>query len=407
MRIAKIEDIHADGGWRIFSFLKITTDEGLVGWSEYNETHWNPGLTMIIRKLAEHLIGQDPRAVGRISATLYALTRMTAGGLNAQAIGALENACLDLKAKALGVPVYSLFGGPLRDRLLLYWSHCGSFRARSPEFFEKVIGTPPLRGLDDFKRLGKDVVARGYKAAKTNPVVFDGGKPRMLNPGFGMAGLDLAHNYDARTIDAIVDQLAAFREGMGPHVGLQLDVNFSYKPEGLMRLAKAIEPLRLTWLEADMHEPQALASVRRSSSVPIASLESIYGRRAYKPFFETYAVDVAVIDVPWNGLMESLKIAAMAEAYEVNVAPHNFYGHLATLMSAHFCAAVPNFRIMEIEGDDVPWKDDLVTKPPVIEAGELIVPTAPGWGADINEEAVRAHPPKNIGSSHWFAPRIA
>jgi galactonate dehydratase len=92
--------------------------------------------------------------------------------------------------------------------------------------------------------------------------------------------------------------------------------------------------------------------------------------------------------------MESVRVANMAEAWEINVAPHNFYGHLASLMSAHFCAAIPNFRIMEFEADDVPWNDDLVTHPPEVKDGELIVPMRPGWGADVNEEAVRAHPPK-------------
>ena len=105
-------------------------------------------------------------------------------------------------------------------------------------------------------------------------------------------------------------------------------------------------------------------------------------------------MDVAIVDVPWNGIWQSRKIAAMAEAYEINVAPHNFYGHLSTLMSAHLCAALPNFRIMEIDIDDVPWKDDLVTDPPVIENGELVLSDKPGWGTDVNEEAVRAHPPR-------------
>ena len=84
----------------------------------------------------------------------------------------------------------------------------------------------------------------------------------------------------------------------------------------------------------------------------------------------------------------------MAEAHEVNVAPHNFYGHLSTVMSAHFCAAIPNFRIMEIDIDDVPWKDDLVTTVPVIEDGYLELPTGPGWGTELDEEAIRAHPPR-------------
>jgi L-alanine-DL-glutamate epimerase-like enolase superfamily enzyme len=394
MKIVKIEDLHADAGWRTFSFLKITTDEGLVGWSEFNEAVWNPGLTAVIRKLSEHALGQDPRAVGRLGAILSAITRMAPGGTNQQAIAAIENACLDVKAKALGIPVYELFGGPYRERIPLYWSHCGTFRVRNHDFFEKVIGTPPLRTLDDIKELGREAARRGYKAVKTNPLVFGGERPRMLNPGFGPVGLDLANNYDASIVSAITDQLAAFREGLGSDVGLMMDLNFSFKPEGLKRIARAVERFDMTWLEMDLHEPEALADIRRSTSTPIASLEAIYGRRHYKPYFENRAVDVAIIDVPWNGLLESIRLASMAETYEVNIAPHNFYGHLATMMSAHLCAAVPNFRIMEIEGDDVPWKDELVTNPPVIKDGELVLPTAPGWGADVNEEAVRAHPPK-------------
>ena len=105
-------------------------------------------------------------------------------------------------------------------------------------------------------------------------------------------------------------------------------------------------------------------------------------------------MDVAIIDVPWNGAWQSYKIAAMADAYEVNVAPHNFYGHLCTMMSAHFCAAIPNFRIMEIDIDDVAWKDDLVTHPPEIENGELVITDRPGWGTEPNEEVIAEHPVK-------------
>jgi hypothetical protein len=148
------------------------------------------------------------------------------------------------------------------------------------------------------------------------------------------------------------------------------------------------------WVEIDSFDPRALALIRRSIGTPLASCESLFGRRQFKDFFENYAMDVGIIDLPWNGILESMKIAAMAEAYEVNCAPHNFYGHMSTLMSAHFCAAIPNFRIMEIDIDDVPWKDDLVTEPPRIENGHLIMPTKPGWGADINEDVVKRHPPK-------------
>ena len=96
----------------------------------------------------------------------------------------------------------------------------------------------------------------------------------------------------------------------------------------------------------------------------MASCECLFGRRDYRPFFEQQSVDVAIVDTPWNGVAESLKIAAMADAYEVNVAPHNFYGHLATMMNAHWSAVVPNLRIMEIDPDVVPWHGDLVTVKP-------------------------------------------
>src|SRR5262249_42083563 len=134
MKIVRFEDFHADGGWDTYSFLKVTTDEGLVGWSEFNESR-RPGMTALIHGLGATLIGQDPREIARIDAALYARTRSTAGGLTAQAIAAIENACLDIKGKALGVPVYELLGGAVRDRMPVYWSRCGVLRARCAELF--------------------------------------------------------------------------------------------------------------------------------------------------------------------------------------------------------------------------------------------------------------------------------
>ena len=140
MRIVKVEHFEADAGWRTFCFVKITTDEGLVGWSEYKENYWSPGLGQVIRKMAESVIGEDPRDVARLGAKLYAMTRMTAGGQSHQALSAIENACLDIKARALGVPVYALLGGAVRKRIPVYWSHCGTFQAQFPEIFEKLLG---------------------------------------------------------------------------------------------------------------------------------------------------------------------------------------------------------------------------------------------------------------------------
>ncbi len=390
MKITRIEDLHCDAGWRVFSFLKVETDQGIVGYSEYNETYGAKGLTGIIRALSEGLIGQDPRPVERIAAWLHAKTRAAPGGLNAQAIAAIENALVDVKAKALGVPVYEMLGGPVRDRLRLYWSHCGSYRLDHAE----AIGTEPLTSLDGVRELGRHVAEQGFTALKTNIFLFDEATPFMYMPGFTRSPGWPELNPSRRIIGALDEQLAAFREGTGPEVEFLLDLNFNFKTEGYVRVARALEPHELMWVELDIYDPKALALIRGSIRTPVASCESLFGRRQFRGYFENYSMDVAIVDVPWNGILESMKIAAMAEAYEVNVAPHNFYGHLSTLMSAHFCAALPNFRIMEIDIDDVPWKDDLVTEPPIIENGHLVLPTGPGWGADLDEEAIRKHPPK-------------
>jgi galactonate dehydratase len=394
VKITKLETLHCDAGWRVNSFLKVTTDEGIVGWSEFMEGYGAQGLTGVIEKLGERIVGQDPRPVEKHSAYLYAATRQAAGGLNAQAIAAIENALIDIKAKALGVPVYEMLGGPIRDRLPVYWSHCGTYRARYADRIKEWAGVEPIRSLDDIVRLGAEVKAKGFKGLKTNLIRFDGGKVSMYGPGTGNQPGFPELNVDQHIVAAAVDQLSAFREGAGKGVGLHLDTNFNYKIDGYIKLARALEPLDLVWLEIDLYDPPGLARIRNSSRTPISSCESLYGRRQFRPFFEQQAVDFAIIDVAWNGILESVKIAAMADAYEVNVAPHNFNGHLGSLISAHFCAAVPNFKVMEIDIDDVKWKDDIVTVPPVIENGDFLLPSGPGWGADVNEEFVRAHPPK-------------
>ena len=153
-----------------------------------------------------------------------------------------------------------------------------------------------------------------------------------------------------------------------------------------------MEPFDLFWVEMDMRNPEALRYIRSRTSIPLATGESLFGRRDYRPFFEQGSMDSAIIDVPWNGLAESLKIAAMADAYEVNVAPHNFYSPLATMMSMHLCAVAPNVRIMEMDVDQAPWVDDLVTVKPEVRDGYVHLPTGVGWGTEVNEAAVQAHP---------------
>jgi galactonate dehydratase len=389
MKIASVESLHADAGQRAFDFLKITTDDGLVGWSEYNESFGGPGVSVVIERLAPTIVGKDPRAYESLVALMYAVRRQASGGIAQQAIGAIENALLDIKAKALGVPVYELLGGPIRDRIRLYWSHCGTYRLA----WSEQMQLPPLRTLDDVVKAGREVVARGFTALKTNVFVL-GADPHLHSPGFARRGCFPELNAERSVLNAVRDELAAFREGAGPDVDILVDLNFNFKTEGFLKVARALEPFDIFWVEIDTRDPKALHYIRSRTTIPVASCECLFGRRDYRPYFENASVDVAIIDTPWNGVAESLKIAAMADAYEVNVAPHNFYGHLATLMNAHFCALVPNLRIMEIDPDVVPWYDDLVTERPAIKDGHLILPTRPGWGTEVNEAAVRAHPPK-------------
>ena len=126
--------------------------------------------------------------------------------------------------------------------------------------------------------------------------------------------------------------------------------------------------------------------------MPICSGENLYASRGFRPFLEAGAMDVASVDVIWNGFHQAKKIADMAETFEVNCAPHNYYSHLATFISAQWCAAIPNARILEVDVDDVPWREELTTAVPEIRGGELAIPTGPGWGADIDEDVLRAHP---------------
>ena len=390
MRITAIDTLRADAGWRMFSFLKVMTDSGVVGWSEYNESFGSPGLSGVIETLAPLLIGQDPRRNERVVAMLHVNTRQSQGGVIAQAIAAVENALLDIRGKDAGLPVYALFGGPVRDRIPVYWSHMGTYRLR----YAAMMGVPVLRGYDDVAKHAAEIRFLGFNAMKTNTMLPGDGVLAPFNPGFGRTPGWPELNWSAATLAAIERTLGAIRDGAGNDIALMLDVNFHFKTEGFARVADTVAPFNLSWLEIDTHDAPSLALLRRRAPCPVASCETLCGRRDFKPFFEHYAMDVPIIDVPWNGLAESVKIAAMADAYEMNVAPHNFYGHLCTMHSAHFCASVPNFRIMELDIDSAPWRDEFYTALPTIDAGELVLSTAPGWGIDVNEKAVRARPPQ-------------
>src|SRR6476661_7838404 len=391
MKVTSIETLACDAGWRNYHFVKVGTDDGIVGWSEFDEGFGSPGVATVIERLAPRVVGQPPGEHERIYAELYCATRPGSGGVVAQAIGAIENALLDAKAKSLGVPCYELLGGKVRDRIRVYWSHCATWRINHPAYYK-----PAITDLDGVKAIGREVREKGFLAAKTNIFIYEDGKPRGYRPGFGSPYFPEL-NIDRTVLTNLHMHLEALRDGLGPDLGLLLDLNFNAKTEGYLKILRHIADIDMFWVEIDSYSPQALAYIRSHSPHPISSCETLLTLREFLPYFAEQAMDVAIIDTPWNGVWQSMKIAASAEAHEVNVAPHNFYGHLCTMMNAHFASAVPNLRIMEIDIDRLAWDDELFTHLPDFVDGHLVIPDRPGWGTEPNEDALRAHPPKNKG----------
>ena len=387
MKITGVETFIVDAGWRPWTFVKMTTDEGVTGYGEISDGRSPNAVVGAIEDFKPLLIGQDPRAFEMRFWDLVRGARQSPGGIVAKAIAGLDCAMLDIKAKALGVSVVELFGGPTRDRVRVYWSHCGTSRARHPD----ILDTPPIRTMDDIADLGREVVSRGFTALKTN-IVIPGDPATVWFGGFGRGLGTTDQVVSAQLLRHIETLIGTFRDAVGPDVDINLDLNFNFKPESAMRIARVLEQFKLLWLEIDMYDPEAVLQIKESTSTTICTGENLFYMREYLPYFQIHAADVFMIDVPWNGFSQSKKVGDLAEVYQLNVAPHNYYSHLASAVSASLCAVLPNVRIMEIDVDDVPWKDDLATVKPEIVDGCYTVPTGPGWGTDLNEEVAREHP---------------
>ncbi|WP_151446868.1 mandelate racemase/muconate lactonizing enzyme family protein [Lacisediminimonas profundi] len=387
-RVTELKTLSCSASWRNYYFVKITTDDGLVGWSEFDEGFGSPGVGAVIEQLASRVVGQSVMQHERIREDLHCVTRPGSGGVVGQALGAIENALLDAKAKTLGVPCYDLLGGKIRDRLRVYWSHCVTWRAgRVPHY------QPEIHDAAGVRDLAREVREKGFTGLKTNIWRYEqDGKIARWATGFGTPFAPEL-NIDRKVLKGLREHLEILRDAAGPDMDIMLDLNFNAKTEGYLRILREIADLDMFWVEIDTLNPQALAYLRSQSRHPIASCETLIGVQQFLPFLREQAVDVAIVDTPWNGVWQSMKIAAAAEAHEVNVACHNFYGHLCTMMNAHFCAAVPNLRIMEVDIDRIAWDHELFTHVPVYEDGHLVLPDRPGWGTEPNEDAIKEYPP--------------
>lgn len=400
--VRDVRTYSCSNSWRNYHFLKITTEDGLTGWSEFDQNFGSPGVEAVINQISHRVIGQSAMYHEHIREDLVNVTRPGAGGVVGQALGAIENALLDVKAKALGVPCHVLLGGKLRDRIRVYWSHCVSYRTRTEHF------TPPIFDMSGVRQIAREVGEQGFSALKTNIFHYDDqDRIEGWSPGFGRP-FEPGRNVERRTLRDLRRHLEVMRAEAGPDIDILLDLNFNARTEGYLKILREIEDLDLFWVELDTLDPEALAYIRSQSRIPISSCETLIGLQEFLPFFRAQAVDVAIVDTPWNGVWQSMKIAAAAEAHEVGVACHNFYGHLCTMMNAHFCAAIPNLRIMETDIDRIAWDSELFTHVPEYVDGHLVLPDRPGWGTEPVEAALLAHPPIDTGLIKRTAvPRLA
>jgi L-alanine-DL-glutamate epimerase-like enolase superfamily enzyme len=387
MRIAAIECLAADAGWRIHDFLKLTLEDGRVGWSEFSRAFAGPGVVAAIEAVAEQLIGRDPRSAS-VGAYLREVGRQSTLGYQAGA--AISNALLDARARALDVPVWQLLGQRLRDRVRVYWAHCGTYRVSHADLMAK----PPLRQLSDLVTLGREVTDAGFSALKTNLLVFDLGRAERYAPRRAQYAAPLTAT--PHLMRALADQLEALRMGTGADTDIMVDLGSNFRVAGAIAMIRHAERFDLSWIELELSSLEAMKEVRSGISVPVAGGERLRSAE-YHALLRERVVDVPIIDLLFNGVAESLHVAAACEAYDMNIAVHNCYGPLATFIAAAYCAVAPNVEVLEMDVDSVTWENDFLTDPPRVENGYLSLPDGPGWGVEVNEAAVRAHPLETDG----------
>lgn len=382
MIIKEIRTFHCPAAWRRYHFVRVEMENGIVGWSEYDEGFDAVGVTTAINRLSRAIVGADAMNHEGIYAQLAAMSRQSLYGVLVRAIGAIENAILDAKAKHLGIPCYELLGGRVRDKIRVYWSHCGTWRISRPNDYGKSV-----RNLDDVRQLGAEVRDSGFTALKTNIFRQTENGIQGYSPGFNR-NADPGRIPPRAVLEGLAEYLTAFRDGVGPSIDMLLDLNYNARTEGYLNFLRAIKDIDMFWIEIDTPNPQSLSYIRSQSPFTISGCESLTGLVEFLPYFQQEALDVGIIDVVWIGAWQSLKIAAAADAYQVTVAPHNYYGHLANMISGHFSAVVPNLKIMETDIDRVEADASIFTVPPNYVDGHLILPDVPGWGTEPNESVL-------------------
>ncbi|WP_105414673.1 mandelate racemase/muconate lactonizing enzyme family protein [Neorhizobium sp. T25_27] len=367
MRIVQQKIFVANVSRTNFVFVKLYTDEGYEGVGEATLEWKTKTIVSALEELERVLIGRNPFEVDAIIEQLHRDSYWRTGAVFRTALGAIEAALLDIKGKALGVPVFELLGGKYRDRVECYANHW---------FFGAV--TP-----DQYAENARKAVAMGYRALKWDP--------------FDVADLEMSRKQRRQTIDIV----AAVRDAVGPDVDLMLDVHGRLNVPTAIAMCRELAPYNLRWIEEPTppESIDALVDVREKSPVPIAAGERWYEPGKFLEALSKKAVDILQPDVSHaGGLGETKRISHMAHHHLIPVAPHNPVGPVMNAMTLHMSVAIPNFSIFETVSVDVPWRKELVRETLQFEDGAILAPTAPGLGVELIEEACGRYPyaPYNV-----------
>jgi len=358
----------------VWLFVRLRTDTGLSGVGEASDAFGFANTTAAdaarmkseLRGFFELVEGRSPLDIGEYRRRGVPLARR--GGLvSATAFSAIEQALWDLSGKALDVPVHSLFGGKLRDRLPVYANINRATTRRTPEGFAATATA---------------AVKDGFRAVKGAP--WDGFPPT---------------GSPASAVDAAVENgiacTVAMREAVGPGVDVMVDCHSFFDVPLAERVAKRLEPVNLAWYEEPVapERIEETREIRRAIRQPMAAGEVLFGVSGFAPLSRDRTVNVIMPDVKHcGGLLELTHIAAAAEQEGVDVAPHNPSGPVSTAASAQVCAALANFKLLELQWGEVEWRGDVIDPPERFTQGTLRVSERPGFGIELNDRVIRSKP---------------
>lgn len=373
MKITAIETHVCHARMRNWIFVKVLTDQpGLWGWGEATLEWHTRSVVGAIEDLSQLLVGEDPRRIEHLWQTMYRQHFWHGNGIvRGTAISGIDIALWDILGKIHGVPCHQLWGGAVRDSVRLY-CHLGG--GRMEDFYETSTAD-----AERFGDLAQKAVEEGFTAFKSMAV------PSTAT----IEGLKPIHHAEKC--------VAAMREAVGPEIDIMVDCHARPSPRMGTLFAKALEPYGLYFLEEPCwpENLEGLVEIQRSVVTPIATGERLTGLQAFRYLLERGACSILQPDITHcGGLTEARRIAALAEAYRVGLAPHNPQGPVSTAASLELGFATPSYLICESVHSDVPWRSDVVSESFVVEEkGRLVRPgTRPGLGIEINEKEIAKHP---------------